>query len=148
MIVDKLSPVALDCSATAYSPLPWQLELLKDCLIRGRGRIWCGGVTNDDFLFSPPLGSPRSFMASPITTYEPSPRFSPFTASIVGKLYMWGGCTEDRSEHGKKRVQSVAEVFDPYIEVWSQQPTTGTQPLGLYAGACAAIAASMYICCG
>ncbi len=101
------------------------------------------------FLSSPPLGSPRSSMASLVTTYEPSPRFSPFTASIGGKLYMWGGLTEDRSEHGKRRVQTVMDVFDPYIEVWSQQPTTGTPPpLGLYAGACAAIAHSMYLCCG
>ncbi len=62
---------------------------------------------------------------------------------------MWGGLTDDRSEDGKKRVQSMLEVFDPYIEVWSQQPTTGTPPpLGLYYSACAAIAASMYICCG
>ncbi len=100
------------------------------------------------FLSSPPLGSPRSSMASPVTTYEPSPRFSPFTASIGGKLYMWGGLTEDRSEHGKRREQTD-EVFDPYIEVWSQQPTTGTpHPLGLYHGACAAIVHSMYLCCG
>ncbi len=101
------------------------------------------------FLSSPPLGSPCSSMASPVTTYEPSPRLFPFTASIGGKLYMWGGLTEDRSERGNRRVQTVMEVFDPYIEVWSHQPTTGTPPpLGLHAGACAAIAHSMYLCCG
>ncbi len=43
----------------------------------------------------------------------------------------------------------MMEVFDPYIEVWSQQPTTGTPPqLGLLRGGCAAIADSMYLCCG
>ncbi len=101
------------------------------------------------FLSSPPLGSPRSSMASPVTTYEPSPRLSPFTASIGGKLYMWGGRTDDRSERGKRRVQTVIDMFDPYIEVWSPQPTTGTPPpLGLCLGACAAIAGLMYISCG
>ncbi len=88
-------------------------------------------------------------MASPGTGYEPLPRMAPFTASIGGKLYMWGGITQDWSELGRRRLRSVVEVFDPYIEVWSQQPTTGTPPpLGLFAGACGVIADCIYICCG
>ncbi len=78
------------CWTTELLPtllFPWQLEHLKDWLVSGSGRVWCGGVVSDDCvpLF---LGSPRSSMASPVTTYEPSPRLGPFTAYIGAKLYI------------------------------------------------------------
>ena len=87
-------------------------------------------------------------MAS-LLRYQPSPRVHPFTACVGGKLYMWGGRTQDWTESGKKKLQSVIEIFDPYVEEWRQQPTTGTPPpLGLCSGGCGAIGGHLYICCG
>ncbi len=117
------------------------------------GSGWCVGVWPVVTALSLPSNiqvcSVFHGMASPGTGYEPLPREAPFTASIGGKLYMWGGTMLDWSERGKRQAHYTVEVFDPYVEVWSQQPTTGTPPpLGLYSGACASIADCMYICCG
>ena len=80
--------------------------------------------------------------------YEPSPRSGHYTVPIGGKLYTWGGRTQDLSDHSKKQLQSVVETFDPYLEVWEQTPTRGVPPPGLYDGACTTIEDSMYVCCG
>ena len=41
-----------------------------------------------------------------------------------------------------ERLGSVIETFDPFLERWEQQPTTGAP--GLYDGACASIQDSLY----
>lgn len=80
--------------------------------------------------------------------YEPSPRFNHYTARAGGKLYTWGGRTQEFSDIGKVLLQSAIEIFDPYLEVWDQQATKGDPPPGLYGGECTAIEESMYVCFG
>ena len=92
-------------------------------------------------------------MASPIPRdhthyYEPSPRYGHYTVPIGGKLYTWGGRTQDFSDHSKRQLQSVVETFDPYMELREQTPTRGVPPPGIYHGAHTAIGDSMYVCCG
>ena len=59
---------------------------------------------------------------------------------------MWCGRTEDFSESSKKKLASVVEIYDPYLEAWQQEATTGVPPPGLYAGGC--IHHSTSHCCG
>ena len=44
----------------------------------------------------------------------------------------------------RERLSSVIEIFDPFLERWEQQPTTGAPPPGLYNGAGASILDSLY----
>ena len=44
----------------------------------------------------------------------------------------------------RERLGSVIETFDPFLERWEQQPTTGAPPLGMYRGTCASIQDSLY----
>ena len=90
-------------------------------------------------------------MASPVSSqqyYEPTPRFNHYSATVGGKLYTWGGRTKDFTDIDKTLLRSAIETFDPYLEVWDQQATSGDPPPGLYGGECAAIAESMYVCFG
>ena len=82
------------------------------------------------------------------TKYEPSPRFDHYAVPVRGRLYAWGGRTQDFSESGRRKLKSVVETFDPYTEVWQQRGTSGSPPPGVYAGACAAVGDSMYVSCG
>ena len=43
-----------------------------------------------------------------------------------------------------KTLGSVVESFDPFLERWEQQPTTGAPPPGLYHGACTSTLDSLY----
>ena len=56
---------------------------------------------------------------------------------------VWGGVIEDFRKN-QERLDSVVETFDPFLERWEQQPTTGAPPPGLYSGACASILDSLY----
>ena len=76
--------------------------------------------------------------------YEPLPRLGHRAIPIGRKLYMWGGYIQDWSERSRKKLASVVETFDPYLEVWEQQSTTGVPPPGLIDGAFTAIGESMY----
>ena len=82
------------------------------------------------------------------TKYEPSPRLFHYAVSVRGRVYAWGGCTQDFSESGQQKLKSVVEIFDPYTEVWQQRGTSGSPPPGVYHGASAAIGDSMYVSCG
>ena len=82
------------------------------------------------------------------TKYEPSPRFAHYAVPIRGRVYAWGGRTQDFSESARQKLESVVETFDPYTEVWQQRGTSGSPPPGVYDGACAAMGDSMYVCCG
>ena len=76
--------------------------------------------------------------------YEPLPRYGHYSVPINGKLHVWGGRTQDWSESSRKKLASALETFDPYMELWKKQGTTGVPPPGLYGGACTAIGESMY----
>ena len=82
------------------------------------------------------------------TKYEPSPRFAHYAVPIRGRLYAWGGRTQDFSESGRQKLKSVVETFDPYTEVWQQRGTSGSPPPGVYCGASAVIGDSMYVSSG
>ena len=43
---------------------------------------------------------------------------------------MWGGHTQDFLHGGQDKMN----VFDPYLETWQEQRTTGVPPRGLYGG--------------
>ena len=42
------------------------------------------------------------------------------------------------------KLLSIVETFDPFLEMWEQQPTTGSPPLGLCTGACSSLMDSLY----
>ena len=75
--------------------------------------------------------------------HEPSPRYHHLSASCRGKIFLWGGVTKDFIQNRGRR-GSIMEIFDPFLERWEQQPTTGIPPLGLYAGACSSLMDSLY----
>ena len=79
-----------------------------------------------------------------MSKYEPSPRSSTFTAPVDGKLYLYGGKTDDFDER-KKRPESNIEIFDPKLETWRHVTTKGHPPPLLYNGACASFGHHLYI---
>ena len=75
--------------------------------------------------------------------YEPAPRVWHNAAPIGDRLYMWGGRTEDFSESGRKKLASMVDIYDPYLEAWQQEATTGVPPPGLYNGGCTGVQESV-----
>ena len=57
---------------------------------------------------------------------------------------MWGGRTQDFLHGGQDKLKSTVNVFDPYLETWQEQRTTGVPPRGFYVGAAAAHSTSLY----
>ena len=51
---------------------------------------------------------------------------------------MWGGLTQDFHRGGQDKLKSTVNVFDPYLETWQEQCTTGVPPRGLCYGAAVA----------
>lgn len=92
------------------------------------------------------MASPLPFLTGRRTKfYEPYPRMLPYAVPIENKLYMWGGRFQGiRSESTRRKFLSNVEVFDPYLEVWEEQPVTGVPPSGFYGGACASLLDSAY----
>ena len=93
-------------------------------------------------LFSAPLHC-SSPMAGLLSRPTPSPRYQHFSASCGVKVVIWGGIIKDFMKN-QERLGTVIETFDPFLERWEQQPTTGAPPLGLYEGACTSILDSLY----
>ena len=56
---------------------------------------------------------------------------------------MWGGRTEDFSDSSRRELGSVVEIYDPYLEAWQQEATTGVPPHGLYGGRCTSVHESL-----
>ena len=83
-------------------------------------------------------------MTSVSKLHEPSPRFGHGAAPVGGRCYLWGGRVSHFSESGRRKLASTVEVFDPYLEMWENHPTTGIPPPGLYAGACISLLDSLY----
>ena len=76
---------------------------------------------------------------------EPSPRWGHFSATIKGKLYVWGGRTK---KHAKaKSMSSSVDIFDPILETWEAKSTSGHgHPSSrLYQGACAHAGRHLYL---
>ena len=76
--------------------------------------------------------------------YEPSPRFFHGAAAVGGRCYLWGGCVQDFSASGRRKLASTIEIFGPHLETWEEHPTTGVPPRGLYDGACTSLLDSLY----
>ena len=76
--------------------------------------------------------------------YEPSPRLAHGAAAVGGRCYLWGGCVQDLTASGRRKLTSTVDIFDPYLETWEEHPTTGVPPLGLYSGACTSLLDSLY----
>ena len=72
---------------------------------------------------------------------EPSPRFRHYASSVGGSCLLWGGCVPGLSP---KKLASTVEIFDPYLEMWEQQATSGDSPPGLVDGACAVLLDQLY----
>ena len=84
-------------------------------------------------------------MASILSSrYQPSPRFNHFAGQAGNKSYMWGGITQDFYRGGRDKLKSTVNVFDPYLETWQKQRTTGVPPSGLFNGAAVAHSTSLY----
>ena len=77
--------------------------------------------------------------------YEPSPRFSHYAAPVGGKCFIWGGLVPVFSASGRKKLAPTVEIFDPYLEMWDQQATSGVTPPGLYDGACVSLSNVLYL---
>ena len=82
-------------------------------------------------------------MLGDIKYYQPAPRAWHGAAPIGDRLYMWGGRTENFSESSRWKVASVVEIYDPYLEAWQQEATTGVPPPGLLAGGCTSVHESL-----
>ena len=76
--------------------------------------------------------------------YEPSPRWGHYAAPVGGRCLLWGGRVPDFSVSGREKLASTVEIFDPYLEVWEQQATSGVSPPGLYLGGCASLLGQLY----
>ena len=83
-------------------------------------------------------------MTSISKPYEPSPRFLHGAVSVGERCYLWGGCVQDFSESGRRKLASTIEIFDPYLETWKEHHTTGAPPPGLCCGACTSLLDSLY----
>ena len=84
-------------------------------------------------------------MASILSSrYQPSPRCDHFAVQVGNKSYMWGGITKDFLRGGQDQLKSTVNVFDPYLETWQEQHTTGVPPRGLCHGAAVAHSTSLY----
>ena len=83
-------------------------------------------------------------MTSIAKLYEPSPRFLHGAAPVRGKCYLWGGRVQGFSWHGRRKLASTIEIFDPYLETWKKRHITGVPPPGLYGGACTSLLDSLY----
>ena len=71
---------------------------------------------------------------------EPSARFVHFSAPIGAKVYLYGGCTEEKIEQS-----STIHTFDVYLEAWRETKAGEPPPLGLYNGACASSGHYFYV---
>ena len=84
-------------------------------------------------------------MASILSSrYQPSPRFGHQAVQVGTNSYVWGGRTKDFHHGGQDKLKSTVNVFDPSLETWQEQRTTGVPPRGLIEGAAVAHSTSLY----
>ena len=80
--------------------------------------------------------------------YEPAVRFAHVSFVAEGKVYLWGGQTQEGSEDDGIKLANCIEQFDPYLKVWSQLNTAGTPHLGLEGAACASSGEHVFLYAG
>ena len=90
------------------------------------------------------MASIFSSMLGRIKPYEPSPRFGHCATPVGGRCFLWGGCVTDSSASGRKKLALTVEIFDPYLEVWEQQSTSGVPPPCLYLGTSVSLSDQLY----
>ena len=82
-------------------------------------------------------------------TYEPAARLHHVSCLVEGKVYLWGGETQDLPSGSKDdiiiKLANCIELFDPYLEVWSQLNTAGPPRPGLVCAACASSGEHVYM---
>ena len=76
--------------------------------------------------------------------YQPASRFWHCAAPVGDRLYLWGGRTENFSTSSRRKLASVVEIYDPYLEAWQQEATTGVPPPGIYGGGCTSVHESLF----
>jgi len=76
--------------------------------------------------------------------YQPSPRYFHHAAPVGGRCFLWGGCVPDFSATSRKKLALTVEIFDPYLEIWEQQSTSGVPPPGLYYGTSVSLLDQLY----
>ena len=90
------------------------------------------------------MASIFSSMLGRTKVYEPSPRFLHSAAPVGGRCFLWGGRVPDFSASGRKKLALTVEIFDPYLEMWEQQATSGAPPPGLYRGVSVSLSNQLY----
>ena len=80
--------------------------------------------------------------------YEPSARLLQTSFSVEGRVYVWGGASQDAVSGSKDDITKLAssiEQFDPYLEVWTRLNTAGTPHPGLILPGCASYGEHVYM---
>jgi hypothetical protein len=80
--------------------------------------------------------------------YEPAARLDHISFLVEGKVYLWGGTTQDSVAGDQDEIVKLArriEQFDPYLEVWSLFNTAGTPHPGLVNAAYALYGEHVYM---
>ena len=90
------------------------------------------------------MASNFSSMLGRTKPYEPSPRWGHCATPVGGRCFLWGGRVPDFSASGRKKLASTVEIFDPYLEMWEQQSTSGVTPPGLYHGTSVSLLDQLY----
>ena len=65
--------------------------------------------------------------------------------SVEGKVYLWGGLTQDLLSGHLDELACHIEQFDPYLEIWSRLNTVGTPHPRLRCAACASHGEHVYM---
>ena len=66
---------------------------------------------------------------------QPCPRYGCFAGTVEGMVYMFGGRVNDYSEKKKRKMAAKIDMFDFFMENWSDILTKGYAPI-LYDGVC------------
>ena len=75
---------------------------------------------------------------------EPPPRYSYCSALVEEKFCVWGGRTKDFLQE-KSELTSSVHSFDPYLEFFDVNKSSGVSPPGVYGGACASAGHHVYL---
>ena len=75
---------------------------------------------------------------------EPSPRYSHYSALVEEKFCVLGGRTKDFLKE-KSQLTSSVHSFDPYLEFFDVNKSSGVPPPGVYGGACASAGHHVYL---
>ena len=79
--------------------------------------------------------------------FEPEARFHHVACSSDGQVLVWGGRTAEyySNDHGRIKLASVVQEFDPCTEVWCQRETVGVPHPGLASIACTSVGNNLFL---